>query len=80
MSGASNGSANPGSNCTNYLVGQDQNGQWVVRDKQGLCGGLFISKREAMRYALLETGNRPDHVTIVQEPIEIRMTGGMKAL
>lgn len=70
----------PDLNCANYLVGQDCNGRWVVRDRRGLCGGLFINKREAMRFALLETGNHPDHVTVVQEPIEIQMTGSMKSI
>jgi len=54
-----------------YLVGQDSHGRWVVRDTRGLCGGLFISQREAKRYALLETGNHPENVILVSDPIEL---------
>jgi len=42
-----------------FLIGRDSRGNWVVQDQQGLCGGLFVSRAEALRYARLENGNRP---------------------
>ena len=66
-------SESPGtdSNASRYLIGQDSHGRWIVRDTRGLSGGLFISQREAKRYALLETGNHPENVILVSDPIEL---------
>jgi hypothetical protein len=63
------------SNGLRYLVGQNRHGQWVVRDTRGLSGGLFISQREAKRYALLETGNHPENVILVSDPIDLDFAG-----
>jgi hypothetical protein len=63
------------SNPPRYLVGQDSRGHWVVRCTRGLCGGLFISQREAKRYALLETGNHPENVILMSDAVELDMAG-----
>ena len=60
--------------CSRYLVGQDSRGRWVVQATRGLCGGLFISQREAKRYALLETGNHPENVIMVPGVLELDMS------
>jgi hypothetical protein len=62
---------NPGSRPSRYLIGQDSHGRWVARDDRGLCGGLFVNQREAVRYALLETGNHREDVIMVSGPIEL---------
>ncbi len=36
------------------LIGRDPAGRWVVRDSAGRCGGLFINRDEAARYARAE--------------------------
>jgi hypothetical protein len=63
------------SNSSRYLVGQDSRSRWVVQGTRGLSGGLFISQREARRYALLETGNHPENVILVSDSIELNLTG-----
>jgi hypothetical protein len=35
-------------------IGQDRLRRWVVRDAQGLCGGLFTNQAEAIRFAMYE--------------------------
>jgi hypothetical protein len=65
----------PDSDSPRYLVGQDSRGRWVVRGARGLSGGLFISQREAKRYALLETGNHPENVILVSDTVELDMAG-----
>jgi hypothetical protein len=47
------------------LIGRNDRGQWVVRSQDGLCGGLFINRTEALRFALFENGHRPDAVVMV---------------
>ena len=44
-----------------FLIGKDSRGRWVAQDQRGLCSGLFLSRTEAIRYAMFERdgGRRP---------------------
>jgi hypothetical protein len=53
------------------LIGRDCAGHWVVRDLQGLRGGLFVGRTEALKYALFENGNRPQAVVMVPGVLEL---------
>jgi len=53
------------------LIGRDRAGHWVVRDLQGLRGGLFVGRSEALKYALFENGNRPQAVVMVPGFLEL---------
>jgi hypothetical protein len=48
-----------------FLIGRDRERHWVVRDPQGLRGGLFVDRAAALKYALFENGNRPQAVVMV---------------
>ena len=39
-----------------FMMGQDSRGNWVVRDKSGTRGGLFVDRTEALRYIRSESG------------------------
>jgi hypothetical protein len=54
-----------------FLIGRDREGHWVVRDVQGLRGGLFVERKEALKYALFENGNRPQAVVMVPGFLEL---------
>jgi hypothetical protein len=54
-----------------FLIGRDRSGHWVVRDLQGLRGGLFVGRTEALKYALFENGNRPQAVVMVPGILEL---------
>jgi len=54
-----------------FLIGRNRQGNWVVQDQQGLCGGLFVSRGEALRYARLENGNRPHAVVMIPGVFEL---------
>src|ERR1700739_4711888 len=41
------------------LIGQDNCGRWVRLDRQGHCDGLFASSKEAIHFAMFESGQRP---------------------
>jgi hypothetical protein len=45
-----------------FMIGQNSRGAWIAREQSGRCGGFFISRSAAMKYALLENGNRRDAV------------------
>ena len=40
------------SNSPLFLIGKNSRGQWVVRDQRGLCGGLFVGRAEALKFAM----------------------------
>jgi len=57
-----------------FLVGQDSRGHWVVQDERGLCGGLFVDRSKAIRFALDETGRRPQAIKMVPGILELDMS------
>jgi hypothetical protein len=54
-----------------FQIGRDSRGNWVVQDDQGLCGGLFINRTQALRFAMLENGNRPQAAVMVPGVFEL---------
>jgi hypothetical protein len=56
------------------LVGRDRRGHWVVRSLNGLCGGLFVNRAEAMRFALFENGHHRDGVIMVNGVLELNLS------
>ena len=68
----------PSSGCWNssfFLVGKNSRGNWVVQDQQGLCGGLFVGRAEAVKFAMFENGRRPQAVVMVPGVLELDMSG-----
>ena len=41
-----------------FVVAQNAHGYWVAREDRGLIEGVFVNQRDAIRFALFETGNR----------------------
>ena len=57
-----------------FRIGKDGHGHWVVQDQQGLCGGLFVNRAEALKFAMFENGNRPQAVIMVPGVLELDMS------
>jgi hypothetical protein len=57
-----------------FLVGKDSHGCWVVQDKSGLRGGLFVDRAEALKFAMFENGHRPQAVIMVPGVLELNMS------
>ena len=57
-----------------FLVGRNSRGNWVVQDQSGLCGGLFVDRAEALKFARFENGNRPQAVIMVPGILELDMS------
>lgn len=49
-----------------FLIGQNRSGHWIARDENGLRGGVFSSRRDALHYALQETGGEAGGISIVK--------------
>ena len=62
-----------------FLVGKDRHGNWVARDQSGLCGGLFVGRDEALKFARAENGNRPQAIVMVDEVLELDMSVASRA-
>lgn len=60
-----------------FWVGQDCEGRWVVSDRLGLLGGMFISRSAALHFALHEAAHDPELIHIAQsgEIVELVMVG-----
>lgn len=59
--------------CSPWLVGQDAEGRWIVRDQAGLRGGVFANRTAALHFALLESGVH----AAVMEPHVLTLDGGL---
>ncbi len=47
---------------------------WVVQDEKGICGGLFVNRAQAFKFAMFENGNRPQAVVMVPGIFELDMS------
>jgi hypothetical protein len=59
-----------------FMMGQDSHGNWVVQDQRGMCGGLFVDRVTALRFAMFENGNQPQAVVMVPGVFELDMKRG----
>src|SRR5258707_14567710 len=57
-----------------FRVGKNSHGNWVVQDQQGLRGGIFVDRAEALKFAMFENGNRPQAVIMVPGVLELDMS------
>ena len=47
-----------------FEVAEDEHGLWILHERHGLAEGVFRTRRDAVRFALFETGN-PDSVVVI---------------
>jgi hypothetical protein len=59
------------------FIGKNSRGQWVAQEQNGLYGGLFVNRAQAIKYALFENGHHPE--TIVELPRDIELDMHSKA-
>ena len=53
------------------FVGQNRKGQWVAQEQNGLYGGLFVNRSQAIKYVLSENGHRPEAIVELSREIEL---------
>ena len=54
-------------------IGMNKRGQWVAQEQNGLYGGLFVSRAQAVKYALFENGHHPEAIIELARDIELDM-------
>lgn len=72
-------SLQPSAQSSLFRIGKDSHGHWVVQDQQGLRGGLFVGKADALKFAMFENGNRPQAVIMVTGVLELDINSTPRA-
>jgi hypothetical protein len=57
------------------FIGRNSRGQWVAQEQNGLFGGLFVNRAQAVKYALFENGGRREIIVELSCEIELDMGG-----
>jgi hypothetical protein len=63
----------PSSSTQLFYIGRNSHGHWVVQDQKHLCGGLFVDRAKALKFALFENGRKPQAVVMVPGVFELDM-------
>ena len=63
------------SSSTVVFIGRNSRGNWVAREQNGLYGGLFVNRAQAVKYALFENGHHPETIVELSREIELDMGG-----
>jgi hypothetical protein len=61
------------SSSTVVFIGRNSRGNWVAREQNGLYGGLFVNRAQAVKYALFENGHHPETIVEMSREIELDM-------
>jgi hypothetical protein len=56
------------------FIGRNRKGDWVAQEQNGLYGGLFINRAQAIKYALSENGRHPETIVELSCEIELDMS------
>ena len=59
-----------------FDIKRSPHGCWTVRDRAGLTGGTFFTRKDAVRFALFEVGGDSARVHVLREG---RRAGGDRA-
>ena len=67
----------PSCNSTSTItfIGRNSRGNWVAQEQNGLYGGLFVNRAQAVKYALFENGHRPETIVELAREIELDISG-----
>ena len=63
--------ANPVRPPHEFEIAQDPCGHWVARDRDGLVGGVFRRREDAIRFALFEANGDPSRIHLVAETVSV---------
>ena len=61
---------------TIVFIGKNRRGNWVAQEQTGLYGGLFVTRAQAVKYALFENGQHLETIVEVSRELELDMDGG----
>ena len=53
------------------FIGKNSRGNWVAQEQDGLYGGLFVNRAQAVKYVLFENGHHPETIVELAGEIEL---------
>jgi hypothetical protein len=53
------------------FIGKNSRGNWVAQEQNGLYGGLFVNRIQALKFALFENGRHPETIVELAREIEL---------
>jgi hypothetical protein len=62
------------------FIGRNKRGNWVAQQQNGLYGGLFINRAQAIKYALFENGRHRETIVELAREIELDTGGSGRAV
>jgi hypothetical protein len=62
---------------TIVFIGRNSRGNWVAQEQNGLYGGLFVNRAQAVKYALFENGHHPETIVELSREIELDIDGNL---
>ena len=57
------------------FIGRNSRGNWVAQEQNGLYGGLFVNRAQAVKYALFENNHHPETIVELSREIELDLSG-----
>jgi hypothetical protein len=57
------------------FIGRNSRGNWVAQEQNGLYGGLFVNRAQAVKYALFENNHHPETIVELSREIELDISG-----
>jgi hypothetical protein len=52
-----------------FDIQHDRPGHWIARDRDGLTGGTFLTRKAALRFALFEAGGDGAYVHVLRNKL-----------
>jgi hypothetical protein len=62
------------------FIGRNRRGEWVAQEQNGLYGGLFVNRAQAVKYALFENGHHPETIVELSREFELDMNSSSAAV
>lgn len=57
------------------FVGRNRRGNWIACEQNGIFGGVFVNRAQALKYALRENGYHPEMIVELSHEIELDVSG-----
>lgn len=62
-----------------FVIGRDSKGNWVAQEQNGMCGGLFVDRARALKFAKSECGRARHAILWVSGVVELDLSAAASA-
>lgn len=61
------------------FVGRNCHGNWIACEQNGIFGGLFVNRAQALKYALRENGYHPEAIIELSHEVELDISANQES-